>query len=111
VVLDFLHLWVAEPEGLVLSRRSAEGTALGPLSPDVPLVPGDELVFSVEAVAGGQDLLGDFTASVTGGGGTVQVIGAGVPRWFRVRALAPGEATLAVDGLGHRATVHVEVLP
>lgn len=111
LVLDFVHLWVATPEGLVLTRRSDEGGALGELSPEVTLVPGDELLVSVEAVAGGQELLGDFAAVVTGGGGPVDVLPAGVARWFRLRARAPGEATLRFDALGHRAEVQVEVLP
>ena len=111
LVLDFLHLWVADAEGLALNRRSAEGNVLGALSPELPLFPGDEVLFSVEAVAGGQELLGGFDVAVTGAGPAVSVVHAGGARWFRIRALSPGEATLAVDGLGHRATVHVEVLP
>jgi hypothetical protein len=111
LVLDFLHLWVAVPEGLGLTRRSEEGAVLGTLTPQVALYPGDELLVSVEAVAGGQDLLGEFPVSVTGGGDTVAVVGAGVSRWFRIRALAPGQATLVAEALGHRTEVQVEVLP
>ncbi len=111
LVLDFLHLWVAEAEGLSLTRRSADGAVLGSLTPNLTLFAGDELLFSVEAWAGGQELLGEFPVAVSGGTGTVAVVGAGVSRFFRLRALAPGQATLAVTGLDHQATLQVEVLP
>jgi hypothetical protein len=111
LVLDFIHLWVAVPEDLGLTRRSEDGDALGSLTPQLALYPGDEVLFSVEAVAGGQDLLGEFPVSVTGGGSTVSVVGAGVSRWFRIRALAPGQATLAIEALGLGTEVQVEVLP
>ncbi|MEL6181215.1 MAG: hypothetical protein AAFS10_19820 [Myxococcota bacterium] len=111
VILDFIHLWVADPDQLQLIRRGDEGQVVGTLQTEVQMLPGDELRVSVEPYGGAQPLLGLFEADWTIEGGAVMVVRDGIAGWYRIVAREAGTATLNASALGLEVPLTVEVLP
>ena len=111
VVLDFIHMWVADPDELRLVRRGDEGQVVGELEERAQMLVGDELRMSVEPYSGAQPLLGLFDAEWTVEGDAVVIVRDGVAGWYRVVAREPGEATLRATALGLEIALTAEVLP
>ena len=110
-VLDFIHVWVSDPDELRLVRRGDEGQVLGDLTQATQRLPGDELRVSVEPYRASQPLLGLFEPTWTVTGDAVSIVRDGVAGWYRVVARQPGDATLKADAHGLSLTLSVEVLP
>jgi hypothetical protein len=110
-VVDFLHLWVSEPDELRIQRYSSLGALLGQVQPAATLLVGDELLVSVEPYAGGQALLGNFTLERTLSGDAVAIVPDSIGGWYRVVARKPGKATLEFGALNKTARWEIEVLP
>ena len=106
-VVDFIHVWVAPVTQITLSRRDGErvsGTVGLAVGEDITLEPA--LWNGPQRLAGDQDL--QWTVSDDH---AVSVLRDGSAGRRRLRARAPGKATVTV-GLGDsKATLEVEVVP
>lgn len=110
-VLDFIHLWVAQPEELRILRYSPAGDLLGQVQDEISLLVGDEILVSVEPYAAAQPLLGNFELERTIDGESVSLVPDSVGGWYRVVARAPGDSTVTFSALGIEKTWQIEVLP
>jgi hypothetical protein len=111
VVVDFTHVWVAQPSALLLHRLSEDGVEVTELPGKVELLIGDELSLSVEPYAATQRLLGDLETTWSADEQVVQVLEDGRSSRRRLVALAPGATTLEVEGMGLTTSLDLEVLP
>ncbi len=106
-VVDFVHVWVAPVTRLTLARRDGDriGGAIG-------LAVGEDLTLVPTLWNGAQRLAGDSEATWTvTSDATISVLRDGSTDRRRLRARAPGKATVTV-ALGEvHATVDVEVVP
>jgi hypothetical protein len=110
VVLDFVHVWVAQPSALLLHRRTEAGEEITALPGKIQLLVGDELSLSVEMYAKTQRLLGEPDATWEADDALVQILEEGTPSRRRLVARAQGETTLTVEVQGLEATLDLEVL-
>lgn len=111
LVLDFLHIWVAQPSALLLHRRSEGGAETGPLPGKVQLLQGDELTVSVEPYARSQRLMGELESTWATDPAVVEVLENGAFNQRRLVARAPGATTLQVSALTLDTSLELEVLP
>jgi hypothetical protein len=111
VVLDFIHVWVAQPSAILLHRRTADGEEVTALPGKVQMLVDDELALSVETYAKTQRLLGEPEATWKADDTIVQLLEEGTPSRRRLVARGPGETTLVVEVQGLEATLDLEVLP
>jgi hypothetical protein len=106
-VVDFVHVWVAPVTHLTLMRRDGDrvdgaiGLAVGE---DVALTPA--LWHGAQRLAGAADVAWTVSSE-----GTVSVLRDGSPDRRRLRARAPGRATITVALGDASASVDVEVVP
>lgn len=110
-VIDFLHVWVAPADELRILRYSANGTLLGRVAESVKLLPGDELLVSVETYGKGQALLGNYLLKYEVSSAHVAVVPDAVDGWYRIVARDAGPATVTFDALGLKKLWTMEVLP
>jgi len=110
-VLDFIHLWVVAAEELRIMRYAPTGVLLGRVQDSVQLLPGDELLVSVDPYANAQPLMGNFDMIHVVEGEAVAVVPDSVAAWYRVVARAPGQATVVFSALGLEERWDIEVLP
>jgi hypothetical protein len=109
-VIDFIHLWVEQPDRLDLARRNGDGVVIGKLGQRLTLLVGDEILFSVQPISGSQHLVGEFAVEWEGGADVVRVLPAGIDGWQRLVARAPGTVSLVGSTLGLTRSLEVEVL-
>jgi len=105
-VVDFVHVWVSPITKLTLARRDGErvGNAIGlAVGEDVTLVPA--------AWHGAQRLGGDLAATWTSSSDAITLLPDGSTDRRRLRARAPGKATITVALGDARTTVDIEVVP
>jgi hypothetical protein len=110
LVVDFLHVWVAQPSALLLHRRTEDGAEIGPLPGKVQLLVGDELTVSVEAYAKSQRLMGELESTWEAEETVVEVLEDGAFNQRRLVARAPGATTLQVSALTLGTALELEVL-
>ena len=111
VVLNFVHVWVAQPSALLLHRRTENGEEVTAVPGKVQLLVGDELPLSAELYAKTQRLLGEPEATWAVDHDCVQILEEGTPNRRRLVARAQGETTLKVTANGLETTLDLEVLP
>jgi hypothetical protein len=106
-VVDFVHVWVAPVTGIVLSRRDGErvtgsiGLAVGE---DITLVP--SLFNGAQKLAGTSDATWSSSSDAP-----LSILQDGSSDRRRLRARAPGKATITVALGDAKTTVDVEVVP
>jgi hypothetical protein len=106
-VVDFVHVWVAPVTKLTLMRRDGDRVdgAIG-------LAVGEDVTITPALWNGAQRLAGAGDATWTvSTEGTVSVLRDGSPDRRRLRARAPGKATITVALGDVSAAVDVEVVP
>lgn len=105
-VVDFVHVWVAPVTQITLSRRDGERVT-GPIG----LVVGEDVTLVPSLLSGAQKLAGQSAVGwKVDTEGALAILHDGAADRRRLRALAPGKATVTV-GLGDAATsVEVEVV-
>lgn len=114
-VIDFIHLWVAEPTQLHVVRHNDQGAAVGTVAAEGTLLVGDEVLLSVEAFDETQALIGQFdtafTIDVLDGVEPVIIVEDIVFGWYRLVAREPGRARIMATALNQTREIEVEVLP
>jgi hypothetical protein len=107
VVVDFVHVWTAEPTRLGIHELGGAGEIVGPLQ----LLVGDEIELMVAPYADDVRLVGLVEGEWTLDGDAAQLLQNGVLGQRRLVARQPGSAELAVVAGDRSRTVPVEVLP
>ncbi len=119
-VIDFIHLWVAQPTELRLIRYNDAGVALGAVRDEATLLSDDQILIVLDALAGNQALLGLFKATWTveilepgpePDAPVVSVVEDLVFGWYRLVARQPGRVRVTVEALELTHTLELEVLP
>ncbi len=111
-VVDFVHVWVADPTSLVVMRHTHDGVEQAPVPASMQLAVGDDLNLSVVPYAADRRLAGEVQGTwETSDDAVVQLLDAALPTQHRVRARAPGKATLSVRTEHASQSVEVSVLP
>jgi hypothetical protein len=106
-VVDFIHVWVAPVTHISLARRDGERVG-GP----VGLAVGEDLTLVPSLFNGAQKLAGDSDAQWTvDNDAALVVLRDGSTDRRRIRARAPGKATITVALGTATTTVNVEVVP
>lgn len=107
--VDFLHVYVAEPNRIGLHRRDG-GLELGEILEEVELLVGDELTVDVEPYRDSQRLLGGGETTWTSGA-QVSLLRNGSPGRRRIVARTAGETDVVIGAFGFEKTLHIVVLP
>jgi hypothetical protein len=107
VVVDFVHVWTAEPTRLGIHELGGGGEIVGPIE----LLVGDEIELLVAPYAEDVRLVGLVEGEWSLDGNAVQLLQNGVLGQRRLVARQPGSAALAVVAGERSQTVPVEVLP
>lgn len=106
-VIDFIHVWVAPITKVTLAKRDGERIANA-----IGLAVGEDVTIVPALWSGSQRLAGDGDPQWTvTDDKTVTILRDGSSDRRRIRARAPGKATLTVAFGDTRATVDVEVVP
>ena len=106
-VVDFIHIWVAPVTKLVLMRRDGDR-----LDGAIGLAVGEDLAITPALWSGPQRLSGAGEVAWTvSNEAAVSVLRDGSPDRRRLRARAPGKATITAALGDASATVDIEVVP
>jgi hypothetical protein len=111
VVVDFLHVWIAEADAVRLHRVTESGAETAPMPSSMQMLVGDEITLVAAPHKGPQRLLGDLDAVFDADPQVVKVLDEGVPGSRRIVASAPGETIFTAEALGIEVQVALEVLP
>ena len=110
-VLDLIHLWTAQADGLSLHLLSDQGLDLGRVERDLQMAVGESLRLMPVAQQGALPLLGRFADSQWSlEGEALQLIEEGLGEHRRLRARQSGAASLQVNAGGLSGDLAVEVL-
>jgi hypothetical protein len=109
-VVDFFHLFVAEPDRLELARLGGVGAGAARAGAS-ELREGDQLTLGVVAFRGPQRLVGSGHIDWTLTGDAVTVLDDGNPDRRRIVARRAGDATLTVESMGLSQALDITVLP
>jgi hypothetical protein len=112
-VLDFQHVWVAQPTSIVVERPSPVGSGVEEVEGPVELVAGEQLMLTTSLLAQTQRLAGDgdMTWEIAGDDGSIALLRDGSDGRRRLVARKAGHAQIRIATLGLEATVDVEVVP
>lgn len=106
-VVDFLHVWVAPVTKITIARRDGER-----LDGPIGLTVGEDVTLVPALWNGAQRLAGSAEAAWTvDADGALALLRDGTPDRRRLRARAPGKATVTVALGGARTSIEVEVVP
>lgn len=120
-VLDFIHVWSVAANTLRIVSYTENGLPLGPARDMGSLLPGDEILVAVEALADSQPLIGQFQSEWTievlddpgevGDGPIVSILDDVVFGLYRIVARRPGTVRLRSTALDAQTELELEVLP
>ena len=110
LVVDFLHVWIAEADALRLHRVTTGGLQTSPLPAAMEMLVGDELTLVAAPHRGPQRLLGELDAAFEADPQVVLMLNEGVAGSRRIVATAAGETTVSVKALGIEVAVALTVL-
>lgn len=106
-VVDFVHIWVAPVSTVTVARRDGERIA-GPIA----LAVGEDVTLEPALWNGAQRLTGAADISWTAStGAPISILRDGSPDRRRLKARAPGKATITVALGEAKTTLDVEVVP
>ncbi len=120
-VLDFIHVWSVPANTLRIVSYTENGVPLGPARDMGSLLPGDELLVAVEALADSQPLIGQFQSEwtievlddpgIAEDGPIVSILDDVVFGLYRLVARRPGTVRLRSTALNTSTELELEVLP
>ncbi|MDI1482030.1 hypothetical protein [Polyangium sp. y55x31] len=110
LVVDFLHVWVAEADALRLHRVTTGGLQTSPLPAAMEMLVGDELTLVASPHLGPQRLLGELDAQFEADPAVVLMLDEGVAGSRRIVAKAAGETNVTVKALDIEVAVALTVL-
>ena len=106
-VVDFVHIWVAPVSTVTVTRRDGERIS-GPIA----LAVGEDVTLEPALWNGAQRLTGAADIAWTASDGApISILRDGSPDRRRLKARAPGKATITVALGDAKTTVDVEVVP
>ncbi len=106
-VVDFVHVWVAPVTAISLARRDGDR-----VTTSIGLAVGEDVTLAPSLWSGSQRLAGDADVRWTVSSETaVSLLRDGSADRRRIRARAPGKATLTVAMGDAHASIDVEVVP
>lgn len=111
VVLDFIHLTVAEPTALVVRRLTDDGESVAELEGRVQLLVGETFGVSASLRHQGQDLAGKVAIRWQTDPAIAPILDSGSLGRKRILARAPGRTVLQARAGGLITEIPVEVLP
>lgn len=111
LVMDFVHVWIAEPTRLGLHRRDGGIATTEEIEETIQLIAGDEIVLSAALYRGDDLLLGAAETTWTVEGDGVTLLNEGVGGRRRLVAREPGTVRVVVASLGLESAIEVEVTP
>jgi hypothetical protein len=110
-VLDFQHVWVAQPTAIVVERPSPVGAGIEEVLAPIELVPGEQVMLSSSLLAVSQRLAGEGDMEWTVEGDAVTLLRDGSTGRRRLVARQAGHAHVTVSALGISTAIDVEVMP
>ncbi len=106
-VVDFVHVWVAQPTGLVVARRDGDR-----IDGAIDLAIGEDVTLAPSLWSGVQQLAGDAPLAWTSSNPNVlEILRDGSTDRRRLRAHATGKTTVTVAYGDMKTSLDVEVLP
>jgi hypothetical protein len=109
-VVDFLHLFVAQPDSLDLRRLTPEGVSTSAMPSRMQLLVGDEMGLVATPALATVRLLGEVDAAWSVEGESVLILDEGIPNQRRLVAREAGIASVRVDAIDLSAEIELEVL-
>lgn len=109
-VVDFLHLFVAQPDSLELRRKTPEGVATTAMPSRMQLLVGDEMGLVATPALATVRLLGEIEAAWSVEGESVSLLDEGIPNQRRLVAREAGIATVRVEAIDLATEIELEVL-
>jgi hypothetical protein len=110
-VIDFMHVWVAEPDRLSIGVTSPDGRELGEASDRAELLSGEALLLAPMLYARGQQLLGEARSTWTADSDVVTLLREPAGGRTRLVARKAGTALVTVESGGRTAQLALEVKP
>lgn len=110
-VIDFQHVWVAQPTSIVVERQSPEGPGAEEITAPLEIVAGEQMMLTSSLIAGTQRLAGDGDLDWKVTGDAIDLLHDGVPGRRRLVARHAGKAHIEVAALGVTDEIDVEVVP
>ena len=110
-VVDFIHLWVAEPSHIALEMLGDDRRRQGELSDTIELTVGEDVRIRPVLYAGNQELSGRAETVWTIDEQVADILRDGEPTRRRLIARAPGRTTVRVAALGCESTFDLMVVP
>lgn len=107
-VLDFFHVFVAEPDRIEIQRLDGAGAG-SDLDGGIELLVGDELAVVAQPYRGPQRLVGAAAMGWSASSDAVAVLLDGDLDRRRIVALAPGSAAVEVETMGMTGTLDITV--
>ena len=105
-VVDFVHVWVARVTSISIARRDGDR-----VSAEVGLAVGEDVTLVPTLWSGAQRLGGEAEATWTSSSDAISLLRDGSADRRRLRARAPGKATITVALGGSHTSFDIEVLP
>ena len=109
VVLDFIHVFVEEPDHLQIIRLA--DTSGADIDGPIELLVGDELALTSIPSISHQAMVGNAPSTWSATGAAVSILADGDPVRRRVVAREIGDTTITVDSMGLSRTFTIQVLP
>lgn len=108
-VLDFVHVRIAEADGLI--ALSDRGRGRFPLNGRLELLAGDDVTLSAALESGAEAVSGEVETRFAVVGDSVTILDEGRTGQRRLVARHPGTSTVTITALSTNSTVTIEVLP
>lgn len=110
-VIDFIHLYVAQPTALELHRADGGELSARALGERMELLVGDDFALAAVPYVGAQAMIGELEIEWSAEGDAVQMLDEGIGSMRRLVAREEGTATLRVTGFEQERSIELEVLP
>jgi hypothetical protein len=110
IVLDFVHLFVAQPTSIALHRLTDDGEDVAELTERIQLLAGESMGVSASLRLRKQTLSGEATIRWELDPAVAVLLEDGVEGHRRILARAPGVTTLKAHALGLEVSLPIEVL-